>query len=163
MAVLDKKRSWKARKRTWQHRATNTSVSILSCTKSNNQLSTRPSTHVEHERTEHKTSRHQQHTQTRVGALLQSHPGLCGTPVGPGKDTHGTPVPEQGRPSGGPTSSTTRRQTNDNPRKTSLKTNVLPAKPGVDTLGNFHGSGAARRSHGERAVKRNTMSTLSTS
>ena len=34
---------------------------------------------------------------TRVGALPQSHPGLCGTPVGPGKDTHGTPVPEQGR------------------------------------------------------------------
>ena len=32
---------------------------------------------------------------TRVGALPQSHPGLCGTPVGPGNDTHGTPVPTQ--------------------------------------------------------------------
>ena len=29
----------------------------------------------------------------RVGALPQSHSGLCGTLVGPGKDTHGTPVP----------------------------------------------------------------------
>ena len=26
----------------------------------------------------------------RTGALAQSHPGLCGTLVGPGKDTHGT-------------------------------------------------------------------------
>ena len=29
----------------------------------------------------------------RVGALPQSHPGLFGTLVGPGKDTHGTSVP----------------------------------------------------------------------
>ena len=32
-------------------------------------------------------------TPTRVGALSQSHPGLCGTPVGPGKDTNGTRGP----------------------------------------------------------------------
>ena len=51
----------------------------------------------EHERKAHTTSRLQQHT-TSFGALPQSHPGLCGTPVGPGKDTHGTPVPDQGRP-----------------------------------------------------------------
>ena len=52
----------------------------------------------EHELKAH-TRRHDsnKHT-TRVVALPQSHPGLCGTPVGPGKDTHGTPVPEQGRP-----------------------------------------------------------------
>ena len=41
-------------------------------------------------------------TDTIVGALPQGHPGLCGTPVGPGKETHGTPVPEQGRPWVGP-------------------------------------------------------------
>ena len=40
---------------------------------------------------------HQQPHTVRVGALPQSHPGLCGTPVGPGRDTHGTPVPKQGR------------------------------------------------------------------
>ena len=51
----------------------------------------------EHERKARTTSRLQQHT-TRVGALPQSHPGLCSTPVGPSKDTHGTPVPKQGRP-----------------------------------------------------------------
>ena len=45
----------------------------------------------EHERTEHTMSRFQA-TQRRVGALPQSHLGLCGTLVGPGKDTHGTPV-----------------------------------------------------------------------
>ena len=37
-------------------------------------------------------------TPRRIGALPQSHPGLCGTPVGLGRDSHGTPVPEQGRP-----------------------------------------------------------------
>ena len=40
---------------------------------------------------------HQQPHTIRVGALPQSHPGLCGTLVGPGKDTHGTSVPKQGR------------------------------------------------------------------
>ena len=41
-------------------------------------------------------------TQRRVGALPQSHPGLCGTLVGPGKDTHGTPVPLRREAVGGP-------------------------------------------------------------
>ena len=61
----------------------------------------------EHERTEHNMSRLQP-THRRVGALPQSHPGLCGTPVGPGKDTHGTPVPgREGR--GWPDTSSTKR------------------------------------------------------
>ena len=89
----------------------------------------------EHERTERKTSRLQPTHTTRVGALPQSLPGL-GTLVGPGKDTHGTPVPRR-KAVGGRTSSTIRRPTNDNTTKTSLKTNVLSAKPGVDTLGNL--------------------------
>ena len=130
---------------------------------SSNQLSTHPSTHVEHERTEHKMSRLQQHTHTKgwrfasespwaqwhTGGSWQGHPRHTGA--------------RTGKAVGGPTSSTTRRQTNDNLTKTCVKTNVLPAKPGVDTLGNLHGSGAARRSQGKRAVERNTMSTLSTS
>ena len=78
-----------------------------------NQLLSRPSTHVEREREEHVRSRLQQHQQPhkeRVGALPQSHPGLCGTPVGPGKDTHGTPVPDrEGR--GWPTTSSTKTTT----------------------------------------------------
>ena len=41
-------------------------------------------------------------TARRVGALPQSHPGLFGTLVGPGKDTHGTPVPLQRKAVGGP-------------------------------------------------------------
>ena len=73
----------------------------------------------EHERTERKTSRLQP-THTRVGAFPQSHPGLCGTLVGPDKDTHAV-------------GARTRRPTNDNTTKTSLKTNVLSAKPGVNT------------------------------
>ena len=46
----------------------------------------------EHVRTERKTSRLQP-THTRVGSLSQGHPGLCGTPVCPGKDAHGTRGP----------------------------------------------------------------------
>ena len=38
----------------------------------------------------------------RVVALPQSHPGLCGTLVGPGKDTHSTPVPLRREAVGGP-------------------------------------------------------------
>ena len=38
----------------------------------------------------------------RVGVLPQSHPGLCGTLVGPSKDTRGTPVPLQRKTVGGP-------------------------------------------------------------
>ena len=36
-------------------------------------------------------------SQQWVGALSQSHPGLCGTPVGPGKDTHSTLGPVRER------------------------------------------------------------------
>ena len=43
----------------------------------------------EHEHDDHITSRLQL-PQQRVRTLPQSHPGLCDTPVGPGKDTHGT-------------------------------------------------------------------------
>ena len=65
-----------------------------------NQLLPHPSTHVERERNEHMMSRlqaHQQPHQEGGGALPQSHRGLWDT-SGPGKDTHGTPVPEKGRP-----------------------------------------------------------------
>ena len=101
----------------------------------------------EHERTEHNMSRLQP-THRRVGALPQSHPGLCGTPVGPGKDTHGTPVPgREGR--GWPDTSSTRR-----PRQTTTLTQVLSQTCFQETSGQtlvfLHGSGAARRSRGRR-------------
>ena len=49
----------------------------------------------EHERKAHTTPRLQQHT-TRVGALPQSHPGLCGTPLVPVRTptVHGCPNSE---------------------------------------------------------------------
>ena len=53
---------------------------------------------------------------TRVGALPQSHPGLRGTPVGPGKDTHGTPVPLRRKAVGGPTATS-----RDDPRQTTTE------------------------------------------
>ena len=56
----------------------------------------------EHERTECKTSQLQPTRTTTVGALPQSHPGLCGTPMGPGKHTHSTPVPNNGKAVSGP-------------------------------------------------------------
>ena len=60
-----------------------------------------------------------QPTHTRVGALQQSHPGLCGTLVGPGKDTHGTPVPPWRKAVGGPTQAPRHDPpTNDNTTKT---------------------------------------------
>ena len=61
---------------------------------------------------------------------------------------------------GWPDASSTRRPTtNDNPTdKVSRQTCVQ--QPGVDTLGNLHGSGAARRSHGDRAVRRLVRSRL---
>ena len=49
----------------------------------------------EHQRKDATTPTTPTTTQRRLGALPQSHPGLCGTLVGPGKDTHGTPVPER--------------------------------------------------------------------
>ena len=84
-----------------------------------NQLTHR-STHVERERKEHMMSRlqaHQQPHEERVGALPQSHTELCGTPVGPGKDTHGTPVPKQeGR--GWPATTTTKTTNDKRPQNT---------------------------------------------
>ena len=38
----------------------------------------------------------------RVGALVAHHPGRVITPVGPGKDTHGTLGPVRGKAVGGP-------------------------------------------------------------
>ena len=72
----------------------------------------------EHERTEHLMPRLQPTTTPRtVGALQQSHPGLCGTLVGPGKDTHGTPVPDrEGR--GWPKVTSTRRPTTTRQKQT---------------------------------------------
>ena len=185
-----------------------------------NQLLTHPSTHVESERKAHTTSRLQQHTQRWVGALSQSHPGLCGTPVGPGKDTHGTSVPKQGRPS---TKTTKRHPTTrhrpasrqtcfqetkcrptlgnleklgkhlekwrlpfkalprtsssckiprtclpQSPRSFSfcmclatssldLQTSTRPSRADRKTVQNLHGSGAARRSHGKRAVNEHVV------
>ena len=70
-------------------------VSILSCTVS-------VKYEQEHEHDDHITSRLQT-TQQRVGASPQSHPGLCDTPVGPGK-------PARGKAVGGPTTSHDRRR-----------------------------------------------------
>ena len=69
------------------------------------------------------TNRHQRdHTPTTtktVGALPRCHPGRQGTLVGPGKDTHGTPVPErEGR--GWLTTRSTVRQTCTTKRQTPL-------------------------------------------
>ena len=51
-----------------------------------------------------------QQPQKRVGASSSCHPGHQGTSVGPGKDTHDTPMPErEGR--GWPTTRSTVRQT----------------------------------------------------
>ena len=50
---------------------------------------------------------------TRVGALPHSHPGLCGTLVGPGKDTHGTPVLLRREGRGWPETRSTRHHHND--------------------------------------------------
>ena len=69
----------------------------------------------EHERKARTTSRLQR-TQQGFGVLPQSHPGLCGTPVGPGKDTHGTPVPLRRKAVGGPTATS-----RDDPRQTTTE------------------------------------------
>ena len=99
----------------------------------------------EHECTERKTSRLQP-THTRVGALPQSHPGLCGTLVGPGKDSK-----EEGF--GWPDTSSTRRPTTNDNSTDKVSRQTCFQQPGGDTLGNLHGSGAARRTHGDRAVR----------
>ena len=46
---------------------------------------------------------HLHDTTTRVGALVIHHPGWIITPVGPGKDTHGTLGPLRREAVGGPT------------------------------------------------------------
>ena len=46
---------------------------------------------------------HLHDTTTRVGALVAHHPGWVITPVGPGKDTHGTLGPSRRKAVGGPT------------------------------------------------------------
>ena len=102
-----------------------------------------------HGHDDHPTSRLQP-PQQRLGALLQSHPGLCGTPVGPGKDTHGTLVPLRRKVVGGPTN----KHHATRSRQTTRPTFQRPF------LGNKHGSGAARRSHAKRAVKRLVRSRL---
>ena len=43
----------------------------------------------DHEHDDHIASRLQQPQQWVDVAVSQSHPGLCGTTVGPGKDAHG--------------------------------------------------------------------------
>ena len=72
------------------------------------QLHTNAFHNHDHEHDCHTTSRLQP-TRQWVGALPQSHPGLCGTPVSPGKDTRGTRGPARGKAvgRGWPTTSTT--------------------------------------------------------
>ena len=84
-------------------------------------------------------------TYRRVGAVPQSHPGLCGTPVGPSKDTHGTPVPDREGRGWQTKSSTKRPPTNDNKTKTTFESNVLSGNRCSHTRENFHGSGAGSR------------------
>ena len=55
-----------------------------------------------HVRTPRQDDRRRTNRTQRVGALPQSHFGLCGTLVGPGKDTPGTPVPLRRGAVGGP-------------------------------------------------------------
>ena len=50
----------------------------------------------------HKDDRRRTNRTHRVGALPQSDPGLCGTLVGPSKDTHRAPVPPRREAVGGP-------------------------------------------------------------
>ena len=76
----------------------------------------------EHEHDDHITSRLHQ-PQQWVRALSQSHLGLCGTPVGPGKDTHGTLGPVRGKAVGGPTNAS--RDTTAQDHKTGLESIVF--------------------------------------
>ena len=98
----------------------------------------------EHERTGQTMSR-LQHNKW-VGALSQSHPGLCGTPVGPGKDTHGTPVPAHWKAVGGSTQPPRDDQRQHD--RQSLETNVLSGNKCRLTLGNLQ----KRRRGGEEGV-----------
>ena len=78
---------------------------------------THPLIHVERERIVRTTPRLQP-TRQWVGSLSQGHPGLCDTPVGPGR----TPTVHGGSCAGRPwvahSNSTTRRPTHDNTTKT---------------------------------------------
>ena len=90
----------------------------------------------EHERTERKTSRLQPTNTTRVG-----------TPVGPGKNNPRYTSAQTGKAVGGPTSSTTRRQT-----KTSLKRNGAFSETRCGHLETYMVVGAGSRNqeiHGE--------------
>ena len=58
----------------------------------------------------------------RVSALPQSHPGLCGTLVGPGKDTHGSPVPLRREAVGGPRHASRDTSETTRPRLTAPRT-----------------------------------------
>ena len=71
--------------------------------------------------------RRRPHRTHRVGALPQSHLGLCGTLVGPGKDTHGTPVPLRKGSRGWPKTRFTRNTETTRPRlqRHTLVTNIF--------------------------------------
>ena len=88
-------------------------VSFLSCTWA---WCTTTNTSARHTR-RHDSNDTNKHA-TRIVALPQSHPGLCGTPVGPGKDTHGTPVPD--------------RERRGWPNATSTKTTTAKRQPDTD-------------------------------
>ena len=81
-------------------------------------------------------------TQRMIGAMPQSHFGLCGTPVGPARTpmVHRCP---RGKAVGGPQQALQRRPpTNDNNTQTSLETNVLSATGVMINLESFmFGSG----------------------
>ena len=92
-----------------------------------------------------------QQPQKRVGALPWCHPGHPGTPVGPGKDTHGTLVPERER-RGWPTTRSTVRQACTTKRQTPLSSTtysgsgaVLSRRVGQEADGQFVGSRSQQR------------------
>ena len=89
----------------------------------------------EHEHDHHTTSRLQP-TRQRVGSLPRSHPGLWGTPVGPGRTptVHRCP---KGKAVGGPHETTSDRRQNDTDKRQDKRafseTGVDCNGPGVDT------------------------------
>ena len=110
----------------------------------------------EHVHDDHITSRHSQPQQS-VGALSQSHPGICGTLVGPGKDTHDTPVPLRRKAVGGPTKehhATRPRQRRDQGYSaTFLATNMVAEQrndPTADKVLNHPDDSAEKGTHHSR-------------
>ena len=69
--------------------------------------------HHQHVRMRRQDDRRRTNRTHRVGALPQSHPGLCGTLLGPGKDTDDTPVPLREGGRGWPKTRFTRHHQND--------------------------------------------------